>query len=566
MRSILLLLPLLILTVTTSGQHLFTYGGKKVTEQEFLHSFNRNNTDTGNTRKAMQDYLELYIRYKLKVQAAKDLKMDTLPNQKADLASFEEQLSPLYLLDQQTLDSLTRQAFERSMVEISVAHIFFSKEKVAAQERALQAMKSLKEGHSFAALAASATDDQETAAKGGSLGYITVFTLPYAFESAIYALKDGEHTDLMESNAGYHIFRRLATKALNSKRSYRHMLIAVPENLPETEKAPFRALATNLRDSILAGVSFDSLARRHSDDKTSAALGGRMEKIPAGTYEIRFEEEANSLRNKGDLSPVFNTAFGFHLLQLDEEVPVSKDLQAVANEWKDIVLQDERKEIAAKEMIRKNIGKHGLTLNTPNKEAYIAKRLSLFSAPYANLVNDFRDGNLLFEVMDKKIWGKAASDLEGLKKFHAGRKDQYQWKHSVFAYTFTFQQKEDAEAFRNKYLASPSLSNLLSTMPEGTFADSGRYEAADLQGVGIEQARAGFVSQLFSNIADGSFSFHVIIKKFNDPGIKTFEEARGAVVNDYQTYLEDNWINSLKKKYPVVIDQANWKKLLEKTN
>ena len=566
MKSIALFFLLLCLTATASAQQLFSYGGKKVTEQEFRYSFNRNNTDTGNTRKAMQDYLELYIRYKLKVQAARDLKMDTLPNQKADLASFEEQLRPLYLLDQQTLDSLTQQAFERSQIEISVAHLFFSKEKVAAQERALQAMKALKEGQSFAAVAASASDDQASAAKGGSLGYITVFTLPYAFESAIYALKDGEHTGLIESNAGYHIFKRLSTKALNSKRSYRHILIAVPENLAETEKAPFRTLASNLRDSILAGVSFDSLARRYSDDKTSAASGGYMETIPLGKYEVRFEEEAKSLGNKGDLSSVFATAFGFHLLQLAEEVPVSSDLQAVSNEWKDRVLQDERKEIAAKEMIRKNIGRHGLTLNTPDKEAYIAKRLSLFSPAYANLVNDFRDGNLLFEVMDKKVWGKAASDLEGLKKFHAGRKDQYQWKHSVFAYTFTFQQKEDAEAFRNKYVSSPSLSNLLNALPDGAFADSGRYEANDLQGVGIEQARTGFVSPLFSNIADGSISFHVITRKFNDPGIKTFEEARGAVVNDYQTYLENNWIGSLKKKYPVVVDQANWKKLLEKIN
>lgn len=77
----------------------------------------------------MQDYLDLFISYKLKVQAARELRMDTLANQKADLAGFEEQLKPIYFLDQSTLDSLVRQAFERSRYEIKVSHLFSVKKK-----------------------------------------------------------------------------------------------------------------------------------------------------------------------------------------------------------------------------------------------------------------------------------------------------------------------------------------------------------------------------------------------------------------------------------------------------
>ena len=561
------LLPVILicLSLQVKAQQLFSYGGKAVSEKEFLYAFNRNHTDSGNLKKAMEDYLDLFIRYKLKVQAAKDLRLDTLPNQKADLAGFEEQLKPLYLLDQFTLDSLVRQAYERSFLEIKVAHIFISKEKVTAKERAQQAYAALQNGRDFTTIALSESDDPAIKQNKAVLGYITAFTLPYFFESAIYALEEGAYTTPIESNTGFHIFKRISSRAIESKRSYKHILVAVPEGLTDASKQPYQSKADSLYQKILSGVSFDSLALLHSDDRSTVALGGFMNEIPVGKYELLFEEQAMALKKTGDVSPLFSTAYGFHVLQLAAVQKINSNFKTAEEEWKNLVLQDERKEIAAIKMIEKSIGKYGLTANTPEKEAYIAKRLSLFSPPYAALVNDFRDGNLLFEIMDKNVWGKAASDAEELKKFHASRKETYQWKNSVFAYTFTFQHEEDAMAAQKNFHANPSIASLLKTISENALVDSGRYEANELQGVGTAQAKAGFVSAIFTNISDGSSSFHLLTKKFNDPGIKTFEEARGAVINDYQLQLEDSWIKSLKKKYPVVIHQANWKKLLDKT-
>lgn len=561
----IVLFSLLLISSLCHSQVLFTFGGKPVTEKEFLYSFNRNNTDSGNTKKAMQDYLDLFIRYKLKVQAARALRMDTLANQKADLAGFEEQLKPIYLLDQSTLDSLVRQAFERSRYEIKVSHLFFSKEKVAAKERAEKGFTSLKEGKNFSELAVSVSDDEDVMQNKGLLGNITAFTLPYAFESAIYDLKDGEFSEPIESSAGYHIFSRISSSPIRSKRSYKHILVATPDGIQGSQKTQYALRADSIYKKAIAGISFDSLAMMYSDDRSTVALGGFMDEIPAGKYESRFEEQANALKNKGDISPVFNTSFGYHILQVAEEQALNNDFRSSEEEWKTLVMQDERKEIAAKEMIRKSIGKNGLTANTADKEAYIAKRLSLFSPQYAALVNDFRDGNLLFEIMDKKVWGKASSDLEGLKKFHSGRKDKYQWQSSVYAYTFTFQQKEDAEAARKAYSSGMDINALKKIYADNGFADSGRYEAGELLGVGSANAKEGFVSEIHSNISDGSSSFHIITKKFNDPSIKSFDEAKAAVINDYQLFLEDAWILSLKKKYPVVINAINWKKLMDRT-
>lgn len=560
----LLPIVLIFLSLQVKAQQLFSYGGKAVSAKDFLSAFNRNHAHSGNIKKAMEDYLDLFIRYKLKVQAAKDLRLDTLPHQQAGLAEFKEQLKPLYLLDQFTLDSLVRQAYERSFSEIRVAHIFFSKEKGAAKERANQAYAALQNGKDFTTLALSESDDPAINQNKAVLGWITTFTLPYFFESAIYALREGAFTVPIESNTGFHVFKRISSRTIDSKRSYKHILFAVPEGINDTLVQPYHSMAENVYQKILSGSSFDSLALLHSDDRSTVAVGGFMDEIPVGKYEPLFEEQAKALKNKGDVSSLFRTAYGFHVLQLAAVQKINSDFKIAEEEWKNLVLQDERKEIAANEMIRKSIGKHGLTANTPEKEAYIAKKLSLFSPQYAAMVNDFRDGNLLFEIMDKKVWAKAAGDGEELKKFHASRKEKYQWRNSVFAYTFTFQQKEDAVAAQKKFNPNPSISSMLKTISENVLVDSGRYEADEIQGVGIENVKAGFVSEIFTNISDGSSSFHLLTKKFNDPGIKTFEEARGEVINDYQQLLEDNWIISLKKKYPVVINQANWKKILDK--
>jgi peptidyl-prolyl cis-trans isomerase SurA len=122
MNTIKLLSCIIVLSLSISvrAQVLFTYGGKPVAAKEFINAYRKNATDTESDSIAVRNYLEPFMRYKLKVRAALDLKLDTLANQLSDLASFKEQIKPLYLLHTQTLDSLFKQAFERSLDRKSV--------------------------------------------------------------------------------------------------------------------------------------------------------------------------------------------------------------------------------------------------------------------------------------------------------------------------------------------------------------------------------------------------------------------------------------------------------------
>lgn len=575
-----ILLSLAVITAScfhVKAQVLFTYGGKPVSQQEFMASFNKNNTDTSNRLKALENYRDLYIRFRLKVQAAHDLKMDTLPNQKADLKGFEEQIRLVYMLDQSTLDSLVTTAHERSLKELSVKHLFiaFNKlklsstedknytitEKALARKKAASIKASLLTGEDFEKLIIANSDDPQVSRTRGYLGYITAFSLPHAFENAIYALKDWAVSDPIETANGIHFLQRMNTRAAHGKTTIAQVLIAKPEDATNEEMREKKLLADSIHALATAGVSFDSLVLQFSNDMSSAQKGGIIEDIQVGKFDPLFEEQVMRLKKDGEIAPLLLTDLGFHIIKRMSNQPIEQSLSNAAPALKELILQDDRKSIATYGFIKKSIGKHGLTATMANKEDYIAKRLEQFNPAYATQIKDFKDGNLLFEIMDKKVWGKASTDLVGLKKFHAGRSAQYTWKQSVFAVTVTAQNKQTAQTIREAFEKERSVEQIKKMYSEVSFVDSGRYEAGELLGVGAENAKAGFVTPIYTNNSDESSSFIIVVNVFKDPNTKTFEEARGTVINDYQQYLEDGWMASLKKKYPVVLNTQTWKNL-----
>lgn len=559
------------------AQVLFTFGGKPVSQQEFMASFNKNNTDTSNRLKALENYRDLYIRFRLKVQAAHDLKMDTLPNQKADLKGFEEQIRPVYMLDQQMLDTLVASAHEHSLKEVSVKHLFIAfnnlklsntkdknytiEEKALARKKAASIKAALLTGEDFEKLIIANSDDPELPRTRGYLGYITAFSLPHAFENAIYALKEWAVSDPIETANGIHFFQRMNTRVAHGKTTIAQVLIAKPEDATNEEMREKKLLADSIHALATAGASFDSLALQFSNDMSSAQKGGIIEDIQVGKFDPLFEELVMRLKKDGEIAPVLLTDLGFHIIKRISNQPIEQSLSNAAPVLKELILQDERKSIAAEAFIKKSIGKHGLTATMTNKEEYIAKRLEQFNPAYATQIKDFKDGNLLFEIMDKKVWGKASTDLQGLKKFHAGRATQYTWKQSVFAVIITAQNKQTALAIRETFEKDRSVEQIKKIYSEVSFVDSGRYEAGELLGVGAKNAKAGFVTPIYTNPSDESASFIIVVNVFKDPSTKTFEEARGTAINDYQQYLEDGWIDSLKKKYPVVLNTQTWKSL-----
>ena len=577
MKKTILLALLSFYLQYSSSQVLFTYGKHPVTLAEYTVSFQKNNPDSINSKSAFYNYLNLYINYRLKVKAAYDLKMDTLPNQIADRRAFEEQIKPIHLLDPSTLDKLVEEAVQHRQEEVELSHIFISfkqpfnenqpttiskEEKELAERKINEIQQRLKNGEPFDELATLYSNDPEAKNNKGYLGFIKAFTLPYHFEQVAYSLHNGEISKPIISDAGIHLFKRNSSRKIEGRPSIAQILITIPENANATTINEREMLANNIYNEALKGASFDSLVALYSEDRSSNTYNGILAGMETGDFDPVFEQQMRALKQNGQLSPVFRTAFGFHILKRIAQDTSNIDISQLKAETKELVLQDDRIELAKRVLIEKSIGKNGLKADEKNKEEYIANRLVDFSSAYAAQINEFKDGNLLFEIMDKTVWSKASGDLTALKNFHAARKQQYQWKESVIAFTITTQNKDIATVIQSDLQSNKSIETIRKLYSEVAFIDSSRQEANALWGVGSGNAKVGFITAIFNNESDGTFSFSYITKVNQDPSAMTFEEARLQVINDYQQMVEEKWINDLKKKYPISINQAVLNKAL----
>src|SRR5271169_1891487 len=115
------------LITTGFSQTLFTYGKYSVDAKEFLRAYNKNNTQqVANKTKAIKDYLDLYIKSKLKIREAYDRRYDTLPQLKNEVETLRSQIIENYMIDPAVADKILDEAFQRSLKDIHIAHIFIS--------------------------------------------------------------------------------------------------------------------------------------------------------------------------------------------------------------------------------------------------------------------------------------------------------------------------------------------------------------------------------------------------------------------------------------------------------
>ncbi|MGB8194789.1 MAG: peptidylprolyl isomerase, partial [Chitinophagaceae bacterium] len=184
-----LAVALLFNAISSGAQTLFTYGSRSVSKDEFLKAYNKNNNGTQLTEKSLREYLDLYIPFKLKVQAAYDMRLDTLSSQRAELQAFRNQLVQGFQTDPGSLSNLVKEAFDRSQKDVRIAHIFIPAPQDSltqvekARTDANAAYEALKQGKNFGDVAVTYSADPSVKTNRGDIGYITVFSLPYELES-----------------------------------------------------------------------------------------------------------------------------------------------------------------------------------------------------------------------------------------------------------------------------------------------------------------------------------------------------------------------------------------------
>lgn len=637
-KAFLLLAACLGVSSASFTQTLFTYGKYAVDAKDFLKAYNKNNTQPVKDKaRSVSEYLDLYIRSRLKIQEAYERRYDTLPFLKTELANLRTQVTENYLTDPEMMPRMVKEAFQRSQKDIHAAHIFIAFQQqpggfpdtAAAGRKKDDIMKRLQQGEDFSRVARQYSDDTSARVNGGDLGFITVFTLPYEFETAIYNSPVGKYSAVVRSKTGYHLFKNLGERKATGKIKAQQILLAFPPDADEAIKKQLAGRADSLYKRIMAGDNFNRLAADLSNDYVSAASGGMMPDISVGQYDPVFEKVLWSLTKDGAVSKPFATSHGWHIVKRVSVKPVVTDPnnKAYQDELKQKIVADSRSKRSRDFIYNAVIAKKGfkkfpyedgalwnmsdsvldhkpmttgwaITANTPlfaigdsvytanhwvnyaysyrykqdgsgikpwdqlreewvqsSMLEYYKEHLEDFSDEFRYQMTEFRDGNLFFEIMQQEIWNKAQADSAGLQAVYEKNKKNYLWKQSADAVLFFCSDMNTATAaYAELKKNAAAWRKVTEDRSEKLIADSSRYEWDQLPNLNKMQPKPGMLTTPLLNSTDNTASFAYIIRVYNQPMQRSFMEARGLVVSDYQALLETQWDEALQKKYPVVID------------
>lgn len=635
---------LLIFVFTTSlfysySQTLFTYGNYKVDASEFLAAYNKNKSTTRNQAQALRDYLDLYINFKLKVQAAKDIRLDTLPSMLADVQNFRSQIQDTYLKDQDEVNKLVDQAFSRSQKDVHTVYYFLKTvagtDSVNYIKRIHEVSEKLNSGQSDSLILAKLNANTPIKVQKEDLGYITVFTLPYQFENIVYGLKQGRASAPFRTKKGWYVFKNEGERNAVGNITVAQILFAVPQG-NEQQKEETKKLADSVYTAVTNGADFAELAKRYSDDRTTFMNGGVLPEFGSAKYDSVFENHAFSLQKDGEISKPFETKFGYHIIKRisAEPVPSTKNNEQFMYNLKQEVLNDSRIESAKEKFLKQvfpviqltkkkinledlwrvtdsallnnkeiktgNVDENTTLISFNNHvnikvrdwiifvknsnekvdgehETYekifpdfvnqsaisnYASRLEKYNPAFKAQLNEFKEGNMLFEIMQRKVWGKASSDSTGLKRFYLLHKQKYLWNTSAEAVIFSCSNLDVAQNGIAELKKGKNWKQLMNENTSTIQADSGRFELGQIPVVDRTAFSPGLITLPVVNKTDGTAVFAKILHVYPDNEPRSFEDARGLVINDYQNYLEQKWIEQLKKKYPVTINQKVFQSLL----
>ena len=600
---------------------LITIDKTEITRQEFERIYRKNNQNLleQSDIKSPKDYLDMYINFKLKVVEAMNLKMDTSKAFREELAGYRKELAAPYLTDMQYDEKLINELYQRMKTEVNASHILLRLPENATpeQEQAVLAkIKTIREeilnGRDFNDAAAEYSEDPSAKSNGGNLGYFSAFQMVTPFENAAFTTPKGEISEPFRSSFGFHILKVHDFRENQGEIQVSHIMKMFPQGEPNFDKSRLKTEIDSIYQEILNGADFVEMAKKHSDDKRSAAQGGEMPWFSAGRMIPEFSQPAFALKNIGDISKPVETAFGFHIIKKTGERPlapleeVRADIEARikrdperSNSTRKVFIEKLKSEYGFEE-ISENIAKiNSLNVNENGQEnlhlfsfggnnfylndfkkfiqnenittgsfsnhfdawvsaeiiAYEDAHLEEKYPEFRYLMQEYHDGLLLFNIMEEKIWKFAAEDSVGLQNFYQKNKKKFNWEERFKGLIITCKNieiKEEADKYFEAEMPVQEIEDLLNNEEQAIKIESGAWEK-------------GTNSTVDYYVWDGPKPTGInpeltfIRGDLIPPEPKTLEEARGLYISEYQNFLEKNWLKELRKKYKVKVN----KKLLK---
>lgn len=316
---------------------LMTIGGQPVTVKEFTDVYNKNNLrEEVVEKKTIDEYLELYINYRMKVMEAYAMQLDTSAKFKRELSGYRTQLARPYFTNEEVSEELVQEAYQRKQYDIRASHILITCDKHAlpadtlrAYNRAMDIRQRALRNPDFESLAVTYSQDPSArdvsatettpARKGnhGDLGYFTVFDMVYPFETGAYNTPEGEISMPVRTDYGYHIIKvNSVTEALGTINAA-HIFLQLDANASEEEEQAMRDRAENIYNEIMAenGRKWNEAVSRYTDDRGTVNRGGALTPFTVSRIVPEFIEAIKQLQ-PGEISRPVRTHYGFHIIKL----------------------------------------------------------------------------------------------------------------------------------------------------------------------------------------------------------------------------------------------------------
>lgn len=621
---------------------LFSVGDDDVHLSEFKYVYEKSNGTTADyAKKSVEEFLDLYKKFKLKVADARALGMEDDAELESELAQYRDQLADKYMSDDAMLDRLTKELYDRMKWDIDVSHILQMVPPNASdevREKALQNLEDAKDalasGVDFSAVGKKYSQDRSVSSNGGHLGYRRA-KLPdgfYELETAIYNTPGGEITSPVHSRLGYHLIKVNGRRPDRGTIEIAHILIRKPRaGDPDTTKQEIDRIYAKLQ----SGADFGEMAQQYSEDKNNRRQKGYLGKFKTGTYDPAFEDAAFAISEDGAYSPPVQTEFGWHIIQRIS-LDTLGDYDSEKRFLEEKVRNDSRYDLAQQAFIARikkeedfmkmDVSNEGLldlmtkkvfSVNWEIPESYENQDLfsirdsvydlkgflgflganldaryqrSVVRDPAAEIGNildryidhelldfekahleekypefreimrEYREGIMLFEISKDKIWDRAGQDTAGLCAFYDQHRSDYHTPRTIQYDEFTvntmssrvlakveklIRKKKPEKVLKKLNKAADVVKYKVQTAQEEEFADLFEAEANQLDKSNIYKK---------SDKDSGTTIFGQI--EAIEPGKPLeFDNARGTVMSDYQKYLEDRWVTELQEKYDVEINE-----------
>lgn len=641
-----LLAALFIFQLLPAQDILLTIDDTPITADEFLRIYNKNSSITAEDKKSVDEYLDLFINYKLKVIEAENLGYDTMSSFIKEMDGYTKQLAKPYLENDDLIDSLVDEAYERSFEEVNVSHILLRLDKNALPKdtakvynRIMKIRDRLISGEPWDDVIKDESPNPENLI-GGDLGWFTVLRMVYPFENAAFSTPVGEISMPVRTEYGYHLIKVNGRRKNRGEVLTSHILVGTPKNPTELEIEAARKKINEAYNALQNGVPWDSVVVKYSEHRASARRRGRLGWLRSGNAPDALLDACFSL-DSGQYSQPVQTQYGFHIIRPEQFKPAPQYERDDENLRKNVfqnsyvrnlteaqILNRIKKEYGfkfydenidtlfeivdsslykgswkadvAKNMLKPVFSIGDSTYTQYDVAQYLAsirrysKRTPLLSAVYGkinefideqiknyeiaqlpskypeykHLLEEYHDGILLFNLTEDMVWRKAVEDSAGLQKFYDELPQKYQWETRIVLtkYTYTDSTLTDkllkvAKSRRKKGLTAQDISNII--CPDDTISCINFVELKYEKGDNAIADSIPWKPKTNRVTLDKDNIVLYYVDAILPPQTKVLSDARGLYTADYQTYLEKLWIDDLRAKYTIKVNEEVFNRIRE---